>query len=178
MTAILFAVSSPLIISNVTSSKNEDVLPIELKGFSIKWGFTFVLLGDFKYAITSLRCVKSWSGSGESELSNLDGASRVLIFRTSESSDENVSTNPKTEVAQGLSVPSSPISPAAAICFSEEDGMIPEEARTANAIGKSNAVEVLERSAGARFTVIALPGQRWPQAISADLILVAEALAA
>jgi hypothetical protein len=45
-------------------------------------------------------------------------------------------------------------------------------------IGKSKAVEVLERSAGARFTVIALPGQRWPHAISADLILVAAALAA
>jgi hypothetical protein len=122
--------------------------------------------------------VKGRSGSGESELSNLDGASRVLIFCTSESSDENVSKLPKIEVAHGLSVPSSPISPAAAICFSEEEGIIPEEARTANAIGKSNAVEVLERSAGARFTVIALPGQRWPHAISADLILVAAALAA
>jgi len=122
--------------------------------------------------------VKGWSGSGESELSNLDGASRILIFFTSESSDENISKLPKTEVSQGLSVPSSPISPAAAICVSAEDGMMPEEARTANAIGKSYAVEVLERSAGARFTVIALPGQRWPQAISADLILVAEALAA
>ena len=110
--------------------------------------------------------------------SNIEGARSLRMFFTSDSSVENASKLPKTEAAQGLSVPSKPNSPAAAIFVSDEAGIIPDEANTANAMGRSKAVEVRELSAGARLTVIAFPGQRCPHEIKADLILAADAFAA
>ena len=84
----------------------------------------------------------------------------------------------KIEVCHGRIDPSRPSSPAEAFRVRAEAGITPREARIARAIGRSKAVEVRESSAGARFTVIALPGQRCPQAIRAERILACEALAA
>ena len=47
--------------------------------------------------------------------SNIEGARSLRMFFTSDSSVDNASKLPKTEAAQGLSVPSKPNSPAAAI---------------------------------------------------------------
>jgi len=74
--------------------------------------------------------------------------------------------------------PSNPNSPAEARYGRADLGMTSREARIARAIGRSNAVDVRESSAGARFTVIAFPGQRWPHDIRAERILAEDAFAA
>ena len=96
----------------------------------------------------------------------------------SESCDDRFCTFSKIVICHGRIEPSNPNSPAEAIFGRADLGITPLEARIASAIGRSNAVDVRESSAGARFTVIALPGQRWPQDIRAERILAEDAFAA
>ena len=96
----------------------------------------------------------------------------------SESCEDRLCAFSKIVICHGRIEPSNPNSPAEARYGRADLGTTPLEARIARAIGRSNAVDVRESSAGARFTVIAFPGQRWPHDIRAERILAEDAFAA
>lgn len=102
---------------------------------------------------------------------------RIAMQFESESCEDRLVFS-KIVVCHGLIEPSNPNSPAEARYGRADLGMTPLEARIARAIGRSNAVDVRDRSAGARFTVIAFPGQRCPHDIKAERILAEDAFAA
>jgi hypothetical protein len=93
----------------------------------------FDCVGDLKYAIKSLRCVKvSWGKIG-SEYPLKGGEIRVFILFESDSGDVMFILFSKIEVCHGRIDPSRPSSPAEAFRVRAEAGITPREARIARA---------------------------------------------